>query len=307
MMTSSSQTAPSPGTTALATQLASRIAEIIRANDMPPGRRLAERKLAEQLRVSRSPIRSALRLLESQGSVASSPTGGFVVGDAPGEPGRASEGGLSDEDRYREIATDRLEGRLGDKVTERDLARRYGIGRADVQRILNRIAGEGWIERLPGHGWEFVPMLTSLESYRASYRFRLSIEPAAILEDTFVLDRENLEECRRDQQRLVDGDIWTVATASLFDINSHFHQTIIECSRNSFFIEGLRRIDRIRRLIEYRQELDRKYAIVRAREHVKLADLLLAGEREAASDFMRLHLRSVSLEKTVPKLSAAQD
>lgn len=51
--------------------------------------------------------------------------------------------------------------------------------------------------------------------------------------------------------------------------------------------------------MEYRQSLDRKYAIVRCREHVQLADMLLAGERAGASEFMLRHLASVSLEKTM--------
>lgn len=289
--------------TALAVQLAMKINELIKSGDLGNGARLVERQLAGQLRVSRSPIRSALRLLHEQGVVDLADTGGYVVANKAHLLHAVAGTASSDEDHYRAIATDRLEGRLGDKISERDLQSRYGLGRVDIQRVLNRIAREGWIERLPGHGWEFMPMLTSLESYRASYRFRLTIEPAAILEDTFVLNREGLEECRKHQQELVDGDIWSISNASLFDLNSHLHETIIECSQNSFFADGLRRIDQIRRLIEYRQSLDRKYAIVRAREHIRLVDLLLAGQREAASDFMRVHLQSVSIEKTVPKLA----
>lgn len=292
---------------ALAAQLAIRITEIIRHDDLPRGARLAERRLAEQLRVSRSPIRSALRLLEAEGVVEPSGAGGYRVGSDDLVTSDVAEAPSGDDVHYRLIADDRLEGRLPDRVSERDLSRRYGITRTEVLRILQRIAAEGWIERLPGHGWEFLPMLTSLESYRASYRFRLTIEPAAILEDTFVLDRKAIEECRDRQASLVNGDIWSVSPATLFDLNSHLHETIIQCSHNQFFIEGLQRIDRLRRLIEYRQALDRKYALVRCREHVRLADLLLAGDREAASDFMRLHLRSVSLEKTVPKLSGDVD
>ncbi len=48
--------------------------------------------------------------------------------------------------------------------------------------LSSRIANEGWIERLPGHGWSFLPMLKSMQSYQDSYRFRLAIEPAAIPE-----------------------------------------------------------------------------------------------------------------------------
>lgn len=288
---------------ALAAQLAAQIAEIIRHEGLPRGTHLAERRLAERLRVSRSPIRSALRLLESEGVVEASGSGGYHVCLSDPTVSKVSDIPGGDDLHYQLIADDRLEGRLPDRVTERDLSRRYGLTRTEVLRVLQRIAAEGWIERLPGHGWAFLPMLTSLESYRASYRFRLTIEPAAILEDTFVLDRKAIEDCRSQQVRLIEGDIWSVSPATLFDFNSHLHETIIQCSHNQFFIEALQRIDRLRRLIEYRQALDRKYAIIRCREHVRLADLLLAGEHETASDLMRLHLRSVSLDKTGSKLS----
>ena len=33
----------------------------------------------------------------------------------------------------------------------------------------------------PGHGWEFLPVLTSLQSYRGSYRFRQLIEIDGLL------------------------------------------------------------------------------------------------------------------------------
>lgn len=140
-------------------------------------------------------------------------------------------------------------------------------------------------------------MLTSLQAYKDSYRFRLTIEPAAILEPTFELNREALEASRDQQQHLIDGEIWNISNPDLFDLNSQFHETIVECSHNVFFIESLRRIDRIRRLIEYKRSLDRKYAIVRSREHVQLANLLLKGNRQDAAALMTQHLSSVAVMK----------
>lgn len=58
------------------------------------------------------------------------------------------------------------------------------------------MANEGWIERLPGHGREFLPVLTSVEAYEDSFRFWLLIEPSAILEPRFTLNRPALEHCR---------------------------------------------------------------------------------------------------------------
>ena len=90
-----------------------------------------------------------------------------------------------DEDEsYFELAEDRLAGKLPQQVTENELMRRYKLPRGRLVKILNRIAQEGWIERLPGHGWEFRQTLTSRHSYEAGYRFRATIESAAVLEPT---------------------------------------------------------------------------------------------------------------------------
>jgi DNA-binding GntR family transcriptional regulator len=287
--------------TDLIRQLTAQIAAYIRSENTPKGTRLVERALAERLRVSRSPVRSALRLLEAKGIVGVAETGGYVVLRGDRSASAMVVEAATDEDLYLRIARDRFEGNLPDKVTENFLLRRYASTRAILTKVLRRIANEGWIDRLPGHGWAFLPTLASLQSYKDSYRFRISIEPAAILEPSFVVNRAALEECRAQQQALIDGKILRVSNPTLFDLNSHLHETIIECSRNSFFIDALKRIDKLRRLIEYKQSLDRKHAVVRCREHVDLIDLLLAGKLQKASKFMLHHLSTVSLEKTIER------
>ncbi|MDX3225203.1 GntR family transcriptional regulator [Streptomyces sp. ME19-01-6] len=299
--TSPSGQGATQGPTPLTRRTAARIVEHIAASGLAAGTRLVERTLADQLKVSRSPVRQALRLLADDGVVAPAERGGYTValtGPALTEASPLPPGEDDAEDVYLRIAADRLDGRLPDRVTENALARRYGLMPGQLAHVLRRIAVEGWIERLPGYGWEFQPMLTSMESYQDSYRFRLTIEPAAILEPGFVLDREALETVRAQQQRLVDGEIRTIGNAQLYDLNSRFHEVVMACSRNSFFIDSLRRVDRLRRLIEYRRSLQRDRAMIRCVEHVQLADLLLAGKRAEASAYLREHLSSVGQEKT---------
>lgn len=286
--------------THLISQLANQILDLIRTENMPPGARLIERRLADHLNVSRTPVRRALRALEADGVVGVSQSRGFVVASSP-RARRPTSGKLKEDPAYDRIARDRLSGQLPEKVTSRSLAAHYRLTRAQLERILRRITNEGWIERLPGHGWQFLPMLTSLQSYEDSYRFRLTIEPAAILEPLFTLDRAALERCRLFQQRLIDGDIWRVSKGSLFDLNTQVHEAIITCSRNVFFTESLKRLNKVRRLIEYRQALDRERAVVRCKEHVILIDLLLEGDREKASKFMHQHLSSLSRVKVVER------
>ncbi|MFF3500629.1 GntR family transcriptional regulator [Streptomyces sp. NPDC003247] len=289
------------GPTPLTRRTAARIVEHIATNGLPVGTRLVERALAEQLKVSRSPVRQALRLLADEGVVVAAERGGYTVALTGPDLTEASLFPTTEdatEDVYLRIAADRLDGRLPDRVTENALARRYDLMPGQLAHVLRRVAVEGWIERLPGYGWEFQPMLTSMDAYRDSYRFRLTIEPAAILEPGFVLDREALETVRAQQQGLADGEVHTIGNAQLYDLNSRFHEVVMACSRNSFFIDSLRRVDRLRRLIEYRRSLQRDRAALRCAEHVRLADLLLAGERAEAAAFLRRHLSSVGREKT---------
>ncbi|UEP33025.1 hypothetical protein [Burkholderia sp. B21-007] len=48
----------------------------------------------------------------------------------------------------------------------------------------------------------------------------------------------------------------------------------------------------------YRKAVARDQAKRRCREHVTLLDLLLADQREAAADFMKLHVHNAIREKT---------
>jgi DNA-binding GntR family transcriptional regulator len=285
-------------TTPLVHRVAADILARIRDHQLAPGTRLVERELAGQLRVSRSPVRGALRLLADDGVVAVGDAGGYVVGRPPeARTTPALSAPAGDEEVHLRIAGDRLDGLLPDRVTEAALARRYDLAPAQLTRLLQRISAEGWIDRLPGYGWAFSPMLDSLAGYEDSYRFRLVIEPAAILEPTFQLDRPALERVRRQQQDLVDGGIWTIGNAELFDLNRSFHEAVIACARNAFFTDALSRVDALRRLIEYRRSLRRERAVLRCQEHVALADLLLAGDTEAAARSMRDHLATVREEK----------
>lgn len=281
--------------TNLATSLVSQIATHIRSEGLRSGDRLTERKLAEQFRVSRSPVRSAMKQLQEAGVLAVDERSGYWVADveAAARISDAPDEADTDEQVYLQIAQDRVSGKLPERITENEFLRRYDLTKGRLAKLLRRMGQEGWIERLPGHGWEFQPVLTSLEAYRDSYRFRQLIEPAALLEPRFALNRPVLEQRLEQQRWLVEGGIWKIADARLFELNSGMHESIIECSQNIFFIDGLKRVDRLRRLFDYGQMLDRDVARERCVEHVELLNLVLAGKNSEASEFMHQHLAAL--------------
>ncbi len=62
-------------------KIADFIREAIIVGKLQPGEKISEAKLAEELRISRTPIREAIRMLESEGFVSIIPRRGTVVSD----------------------------------------------------------------------------------------------------------------------------------------------------------------------------------------------------------------------------------
>jgi DNA-binding GntR family transcriptional regulator len=285
----------------LTAQLASQILDHIRTNDLPRGQHLPSQALADACRVSRAPINSAFKFLQNLGVVRfESNRGYFLAADAKelaalkllaGEEG-------DEDDAYFEIAEDRLSGKLPAQVSESELMRQYRLPRGRLLKILNKIAQEGWIERLPGHGWEFRPTLTDRKSYEAGYRFRATIESAAVLEPSFKIDRDAFREAREQQQALLEADLQKLSRARLFKVNTELHEMIVACSGNEFFLDALKRVNRLRRLIEYRVTVDRSRLNRQCREHLKLLDLLEAGNVTEASVFLRQHIEGANTLKS---------
>lgn len=284
----------------LRAQIALQIGEMIREGRFAVGQHLSAQKLAEEFHVSRQPVKDALKILEDQGIVESKKNRGCFVATAEDAVLAKSSGSdqPAEDEPYFRIAEDRLTGRLPEEVTETDLRRHYQISRAEIRGILARMAQEGWIERKPGYGWRFLPVLTSPAMYLQSYEFRLIIEPAALLCPGYVVDKEAFKQTREQQVALLAGAFWKLSPARLFQIGSELHELIVGCSGNPFFLDSLKRVNRLRRLIEYRAMFDRGRLIKQCEEHIKLLDLLLAGRQGDAAEFIRLHLGAASDRKS---------
>lgn len=280
--------------------LAHDIAEYLRAAQMPAGTRLPARKLAEIFKVSRTPVERALRLLEQHDVVGPSAAGGYEVREAAADVSAEALGADShsgDERIYLQLAEDHTAGRLPARASENELMRRYGASRATVTRVLQRAASEGWTERLPGRGWAFVPLLTSELTYDQICRYRIVVEPAAMMEPSFVLNRPALEACFKQQVAMFTGD-GGLSPVEIFESGSRFHQTVLDCSGNPFFINGLAQANRVRRLMEYRLTQHSPHWLERCREHARIAELLLEGSRQKAADLLRRHLEDGAREKS---------
>ena len=296
---------PAPAPCPLTSALATRLLEHVARGEHAIGHRLTEHALSGAMGVSRTPVRRALGELERLGAVGSNPNRGFFVALSAERLRRLAlraPAVSDDEEIYLRIAEDRLSGALPEIVFEAQLMERYALTRLQVQRALNRLAREGLAERKAGRGWAFRPLLNTVEAHRESYRFRMVIEPAALLEPTYRVDAEAFARCRREQLQMLDGGIESWSASERFRVGAEFHETIVASSGNRFFVDALRNVNRLRRLIEYRQQTksarDRERLYRQCEEHLQLLDLIEAGKRVAAAKMLREHLDVVGEIKT---------
>lgn len=276
--------------------IATQIVELIKTEGLDVGTHLPAQMLADRLRVSRSPVNEALALLHEKGVLTREKNRGFFVAKPVVEPLAevVSELGLAETDLvtsvYFQIADDRLKNALPDEFSEQLIRNRYALTSAQLTAVLGRIAQEGWAERKPGYGWQFSPMLTTPDSLLKSYRLRLALEPAALLEPGYRLERKVLERCRDVEKHLLAGGIETDTADQLHERGVRFHESLVEASGNSFFIDTIRRVNRVRRLLSYRSMQHRERYAEHARQHLHVLELLESERNEEASAAMREHL-----------------
>lgn len=76
---------------------------------------------------------------------------------------------------------------------------------------------------------------------------------------------------------------------------------LVACSQNEFFLDAIRRINRLRRLIEYHITIDRSRLPRQTEEHLQILDLIEHGRRNEAAAFLYTHIMGASRIKS-PKV-----
>lgn len=280
------------------------VIELIRQQQLVVGSHLSAQKIANQLRVSRSPINDALKILTEKGIAKHEENRGcFLARDL-------SKDDLSDVDLsefaetdvvsevYFQLADDLLKGVIPLECSEALLKNHYSLTNAQVQTLLTRITNEGWVIRKPGYGWEFSSMLTTPESLLQSYRLRLALEPAALLEPSFEISPQVIEQCRAAELHLLNGGIETDTADQLHARGVRFHESLVEASGNPFFIETIKRVNRVRRLLSYRSMQNRARYKDHCEQHLEILALLEQGKNKEAAQALKTHLECTLVNYT---------
>jgi len=275
--------------------VANQILDIIRDRRMERDERLTEVPLAEQLGVSRTLVRAALKLLSQKNIVKAKRNHGFsLISNWVELKGTDVALPISrDDDLYMKIIQDRTDGKIPDVVTQTDMLLHLKVNRRLLLQTLERMAEEGLVAKNKGHGWTFVPTIDTEVSLRNSYDFRLTIEPAVFRLKTFQIDIVVLNRVRtRHLWLLENAETLSKSGQELFKIDAQFHEAMASFSGNNFFLQAVQHQNRLRRLLEYQGYWNLRRIQTWAREHLDIIDAISASDFALAEKLMRDHLQN---------------
>jgi DNA-binding GntR family transcriptional regulator len=294
-------------THALPERIAAELISLIVVGDMQPEAHLTTEGLATRFSVSRSPVRVALQLLEEQGLVRRDHNRGYFVKPLTAQTKalamKATANGYDGPKAYYDLAEDWVRDAIPEDVTESLLLERYQIGRSELAIVLTRATSAGWIERKPGYGWRLLPVAKTPEAQAQLYRMRLLLEPVAFLEPTFTPDWQAIERLRTDLERVRDGAHMEWPADRLHGIGVAFHENLMRMSGNPFLHQAVQRVNRMRRLLEYRSMIDRQRVLTETTEHLEILEPLLRGDLVETSFLMRRHVAK-ALERKQPAIAS---
>jgi DNA-binding GntR family transcriptional regulator len=280
-------------------KLARQIIEVTLERGMKSGDHLPENTLSQACGVSRTPIRSALKLLESNDIVQRREEGGFFLNHSPEEIGIDGAAQLDDVEGSlaTRILSDRAERRITDVQSVSSLVRRYSVPRSAVLNALKILSTDGIVAQLPGRAWAFQPLLDTPDAVSESLSFRLSLEPQAITAAGFEMDSLKAGLLRQQMEDFLKRRDGSMSAVAFLHLDCAFHCLIAESSGNRFICGALLAHQRLRLTTQKNNSIPDFRLRQSLEEHLDILDSLERMQHQLAADQMVLHLRRSQIRK----------
>lgn len=283
------------GPSALQIDVARQILLLAKKEGWRTGHSINEKSLATRFGVSRSPMRAALEILQDKQLVRLIPNKGFVVAvDLNTEQYLDLLSASETESLKQQILRDRSVGQISQEVSENELTERYKVPRGTIRKALAQLSSLGLVHRQRGHGWAFVDSLDSSESLAESYRFRLAVELAGLMEPGYHAEPDELVSLLAAHEKILaqTEDDNEISRPDWLNLNSSFHEAVAAWSGNRFILQAVRMQNELR----YLRELSAFDRLQRARiekslnEHIQVLRHIQTGDLDLAHTVLRRHL-----------------
>ncbi|MCB1999435.1 MAG: GntR family transcriptional regulator [Rhodoferax sp.] len=203
---------------------------------------------------------------------------------------------------YERIYTAILEHRLppGTKLVEERLAEIFGVSRARVREVLNRMAHEQIVDLYPQRG-AFVAK-PSIEQAHDVFEARRLIEPAVLRRLIENLTPERVARLRQQQELEIDARRRDDKRA-IVRLSGDFHMLLADLAGNSALARSMRELSSLTCLIIFLYDAPTA-TTCRADEHSEIIDAIAHRDAPRAEKLMLEHLQHI--EGSL-KLDAASD
>jgi DNA-binding GntR family transcriptional regulator len=188
---------------------------------------------------------------------------------------------------YERLVDEIRKGQLrpSDRLTETELATRFGISRTPVREAIRHLEADGLVVHNPRVGTvvrslgypevnELYEMRTVLEGTAA--RFAARSASAIELAELAAIN---------DEMTKALGD-----ATKLFDANKQFHELLLDVARNRFLISAAESVQKTLLILGPSTMEEEDRAAVAVAEHRAVIDALHAHDGEEAETAMRVHI-----------------
>lgn len=194
----------------------------------------------------------------------------------------------------------------GQKISEPELARTYGISRGPLREAMRRLEGLRLIERTPHVGARVVQL--SLKELSEIYRVREALEGMACRLAAEFMPQDEIDSLRHllDQhERNVEQREGRSYFQKEGDLD--FHYRIVQGSRNAKLLELLGSdLYHLVRMYRYQFSVSSSRPTRALKEHRQIVDALEARDPELAEMLMRRHI-SAARKNIETKLNRANE
>lgn len=279
--------------------LAQKILSVALERGLVPGDHLPEQIFSEACGVSRTPIRSAFKILEEKDILQWRQEEGYFLAlgstDEIGAVIRALED--AENSVAHRILSDRAERRITDVQSVSALTRRYKVPRTSVLNALKILSKDGIVRQLPGRAWAFQPLVDSPAALEDSFDFRLIMEPQAITAPEFALDSKRAGLVREHMNAALGAGDGRLTPTIFRRIDIEFHILIAECSGNRFLRGTLAAHHRLRKASQKSAAIPDFRLKQAMLEHLEILDSLERNQFQLAADQITVHLRRSRIRK----------
>ena len=277
--------------------------EKISSSDLPPGTVLKTGSIANQLAVSRAPVRRALSMLCEKGLIRAAEGQGYIVGNAqpivlssrdlhqilaarPDDMDRSARWERIFADVHHEVIACMPFGHY--RILEADLGDYFRVSRTVAREVLWRLTDRRLIEKDRKSHW-IVGQL-SARDIRDTFEMRQVLEPKALLRVAPTLDRRFLLDLESTISAAIAG-FPACGAKTINDIETAMFQTMYQGLRNRRMLGSIRRNQTsliVPRL--FREHFPVRDDLAALQAYAQVVHHLIAGTAELAAKLMENHL-----------------